>query len=260
MAPLLEARGVGAAHGPRVVLRDVTFTVQPKELWAVLGPNGAGKSTLLRTALGLHPTAGGELSLFGRPAPGWPRAELAQKVAWVPQHFEPVFGFTGLELVVMGRSPHLGALGLPSSRDLTTAREAMAALDVAYLADRPASEMSGGELRLLILARALVQAPRLLLLDEPTAFLDLRHQVECLRLVQQRVREGLGAVAVLHDVNLAASFADKVLLLRDGKVVAKGPPREVLTAGALESLYGIPMLVGRSADGQDVFTPRGGAA
>jgi iron complex transport system ATP-binding protein len=257
--PLLDARGLCASFGARPVLDAVDLAVRPGELWAVLGPNGAGKSTLLRVLLGLHPMAAGTLRVFGRPLPEWSRRALAQKVAWVPQQFEPAFGFTGLELVAMGRSPHLSAFGLPSSADLAAARAALSSLGVSHLADRGAQQMSGGEMRLLVLARALVQAPELLLLDEPTAFLDLRHQVECLRLVRERTCAGLGALAVLHDVNLAAAFADQVLLLREGRVVAFGPPSSTLSAAVLETLYGIPMQVGRAEGGQSLFAPRTGA-
>ncbi len=256
---MLRAEAITASYAARQVVRGVSLEVRPGELWAVLGPNGAGKSTFLRVALGLHPREGGELTLFGTPVERWSRKALAQRVAWVPQHFEPVFGFTGLELVAMGRSPHLGTFAMTSASDLSAAREAMAALDVGHLADRPASEMSGGEMRLLVLARALVQGPELLFLDEPTAFLDLRHQVESLRLVRERVRQGLAAVAVLHDVNLAAAFADRVLLLRNGEVLAQGTPEDTLSAETLGALYGIPMLVARAEGGQALFAPATGA-
>ncbi len=259
MTKVLEAERVTASFGARSVVRGVDLVVRPGELWAVLGPNGAGKSTFLRVALGLHPKDGGALRLFGTAVETWGRKALAQKVAWVPQHFEPVFGFTGLELVAMGRAPHLGTFGMTSEGDVQAAREAMEALDVAHLAHRPASQMSGGEMRLLVLARALVQRPELLFLDEPTAFLDLRHQVESLRLVRARVRQGLAAVAVLHDVNLAAAFADRVLLLRDGEVLAQGTPDETLDAKTLGELYGIPMQVARAEDGQALFAPATGA-
>ncbi|MBX5484526.1 MAG: ABC transporter ATP-binding protein [Myxococcaceae bacterium] len=254
--PVLCARGVEAKYGERPVVRGVDLEVSPGELWVILGPNGAGKSTFLRTLLGLHPLSAGALTLFGRPIAHWSRPELAKKVAWVPQAFEPAFGFTGLELVTMGRSPHLGAWGLPSHRDVARAREVMQELGLAELAARPATLLSGGEQRLLLLARAIVQAPELLLLDEPTAFLDLRHQVETLRTVRERTRAGLAAVAVLHDVNLASAYADRVLLLQEGRVLASGPTREVLQGSTLEALYGVPMIEVAGAGGQPVFAPR----
>ena len=256
MTALLQAEAVTARHGDRVVVRGVDLEVRPGELWVILGPNGAGKSTFLRTLLGLHPLHGGSVKILGRELGGWRRAELAREVAWVPQVFDPAFGFTGLELVTMGRAPHLGLWGLPSKSDVESAQAALAELGIAQLADRPAHALSGGEQRLLLLARAFVQSPRLLLLDEPTAFLDLRHQVEALRTLKARTAAGLAAVAVLHDVNLAAAYADRVLLLRDGAVLAAGPTLDILTGERLEALYDVPMthLVGEG--GQPVFAPR----
>jgi iron complex transport system ATP-binding protein len=253
---LLEASEVQAAFGHRVVLGGVSLSVGAGELWAVLGPNGAGKSTLLRTLLGLHPLSEGRIQVLRKPLAGWRRPELARILAWVPQVFEPAFGFSGLEVVAMGRSPYLGLWGVPGEADVVRARAAMEELDIAPLAARPANAMSGGEQRLLLLARAFVQEPRLLFLDEPTAFLDLRHQVEALRALKLRTRRGLGAVAVLHDVNLAAAFADRVLLLERGRMLASGSAREVLTAATLERLYGVPMTEVAGAGGQSLFAPR----
>jgi iron complex transport system ATP-binding protein len=253
---LLEAVGVEATHGDRRVVNGVDLRVGPGELWAILGPNGAGKSTLVRTLLGLHPLGAGSVTLLGRALGAWRRADLAREVAWVPQVFEPGSGFTGLELVAMGRAPHQGLWGLPSDSDLAGARNALAELGVSHLADRPSHAMSGGEQRLLLLARAFVQSPRLLMLDEPTAFLDLRHQVEALRTLRARTRSGLSAVAVLHDVNLAAAWADHVALVREGRILASGPTAEVLTGERLEELYGVPMAHLVAEGGQPIFAPR----
>jgi iron complex transport system ATP-binding protein len=177
-------------------------------------------------------------------------------VAWVPQSFEPAEGFSGLELVLMGRSPHLGLWGLTSASDEAVARAVLEELGVAYLAERSCEAMSGGERRMLLLARGLVQQPKLLLLDEPTAFLDVAHQVGALERVRARVDAGLGAVAVLHDVNLAAAFATHVLLLRDGHVLARGPAPEVLQRERLEALYGVPMEMASAPSGARLFAPR----
>lgn len=253
----LEATGVRAAYGAREVVHGVDLRVAAGELWVILGPNGAGKSTFLRALMGLHPASGGSVKLFGRELATWHRQELARKVAWVPQLFEPAFGFSGLEVVAMGRSPHLGLFGLPSTSDLTRARTLMEEVGIADLADRPSTALSGGEQRLLLLARSFLQAPELLFLDEPTAFLDLRHQVEMLERVRLRTKgNGLAAVAVLHDVNLAAAFADRVLLLRDGQALAAGAAREVLTSATLEALYQVPMTAVVAEGGQTLFAPR----
>jgi iron complex transport system ATP-binding protein len=253
---LLSARGLTVGYGRVPVASGVSFEVAKASLWAVLGPNGAGKSTLLRTALGWLPPLSGDVLLFGQSAGRWERQQLARRVAWVPQTFEADGGFTGLELVLMGRAPHLGAWGLPSERDLHLARAALEELDIPHLAGRRTGELSGGERRLLLLARALAQGPELLLLDEPTAFLDLRHQVHVLQRVRARVDAGLAVVAVLHDANLAASVADHVLLLRDGGVLGHGPAAEWLSAGRLESLYGLPMVEAVAPGGARAFAPR----
>ena len=256
MQRLLEASEVHAGFGERAVLRGVSLSLAAGELWVVLGPNGAGKSTLLRTLLGLHPASVGRIHVLGKPLSEWRRPNLARVLAWVPQVFEPAFGFSGLEVVAMGRTPHQGWWGLPSQADVGRARAIMEELGIAALAGRPATAMSGGEQRLLLLARAFVQEPRLLFLDEPTAFLDLRHQVEALRALKLRTRDGLGVVAVLHDVNLAAAFADRVLLLEEGRVLASGIAREVLSAPTLERLYGVPMTEVTGSGGQPLFAPR----
>lgn len=258
--PILRASGLGARYRDRVVLSGVEWTVAPGEFWAVLGPNGAGKSTLVRACLGMHVPADGQVRLWGRSLGDWDRAELARKVAWVPQELGDAGGFTVLELALMGRSPHLGLWGVPSSRDEGIARGVLAELGLEPVAARLGAELSGGELRLVLLARALVQEPELLLLDEPTAFLDLRHQMEVLRLLRERTRRGLAVVAVLHDANLAAAFADRVLLVKDGKVRAQGPVREVLTGAYLEQLFGCRMIEARAESGQTLFGPERASA
>ncbi|MBU8895593.1 ABC transporter ATP-binding protein [Corallococcus sp. H22C18031201] len=256
METLLSMQGVVAGYGARPVLHGVDCAVRAGELWAVLGPNGTGKSTLLRSALGVGPWVRGETLLLGKARTEWEPRALARRVAWVPQTVESVEGFRGLELVLMGRSPHLGLWGLPSARDEALARAALEELGVAYLAERPGEALSGGERRMLLLARGLVQEPVLLLLDEPTAFLDVAHQVGTLARVRARVDAGLGAVAVLHDVNLAAAFATHVMLLRDGRVLSQGPVDAVLQREALEALYGLPMEMALAPSGARLFAPR----
>lgn len=256
MDTLLDIQGLSTGYGPTPVLRDVDCVVRARELWVVLGPNGTGKSSLLRGVLGAMPWTRGVIRLLGRERTEWEARELARNVAWVPQSFEPAEGFLGLELVLMGRSPHLGLWGLTSASDEALAREVLEELGVAYLAERSCEAMSGGERRMLLLARALVQQPKLLLLDEPTAFLDVAHQVVALERVRARVEAGLGALTVLHDVNLAAAFATHVLLMRDGHVLARGPTPDVLQRERLEALYGVPMEMASAPSGARLFAPR----
>ncbi len=258
MDTLLSLQSLSAGYGPVPVLQGVDWSVRAGELWAVLGPNGTGKSTLLRSVLGGGPWARGGIHLLGRERSQWEARALARRVAWVPQTFESVEGFRGLELVLMGRSPHLGLWGLTSASDEALARAVLEELGVAALAERPCEAMSGGERRMLMLARGLVQEPALLLLDEPTAFLDVAHQVGALERVRTRVEAGLGAVAVLHDVNLAAAFATHALLLREGRVLAQGPVAQVLERERLETLYGVPLEMASAPSGARLFAPRAG--
>jgi iron complex transport system ATP-binding protein len=252
---VLSVRNLSAGYGGRRVLEGVDLEVRPGELWAVLGPNGAGKSTLVRAALGLLPAMGGSVSAFGRDVRSVPRMELARRVAWVPQGSDALPDFTALELVLMGRGPHLSRWGLASRADVAKAAAALEELGIGALAGRALGALSGGERRLVMLARALTQEPELLLLDEPTAFLDVRHQVETLALVKKRVERGMGVVAVLHDVNLAAAFAGKALLLAGGRALASGPAREVLVPERLSALYRVPIASATAAAGQQLFGP-----
>lgn len=241
MAPLLELSHVDAGYPGQLVLHGVSLSLGAGEAWVVLGPNGAGKSTLVRVVMGMLAPSGGEVRFDGRGLSGQQAREVARQVAWVPQVTDDATDFTGLELALLGRAPHLSTWGVPGAKDEALARAALEELGVGALAARRLSQVSGGERRRVWLARALVQAPRLLVLDEPTAFLDVRHQVEALRVVQRRAREGLGVLAVLHDVNLARHLATHALLLKDGRVMAAGPCGEVLTQDALSALYDVPM-------------------
>lgn len=240
MTALLQLTDIDAGYGARV-LHGVSLTVRAGEAWVVLGPNGAGKSTLVRVALGLLAPMRGDARLCGEALSTLDAREVAKRAAWVPQVVDDTSRFTGLEVALMGRAPHLSAWGVPGAADEARALEALKTLDVAHVAHRPLAEVSGGERRRVWLARALVQTPKLLVLDEPTAFLDVRHQVEMLRHVRALVDGGLGALAVLHDVNLARHLATHVLLMKDGRAVAQGRAEDVLTAAALTQLYGVEM-------------------
>ncbi len=251
----LVVEGMSAGYGARPVLECIALRVAPGRMTAVLGPNGAGKSTLLRVLMGLVAPSAGKVEWKGQAVGAYGRAALARDFAWVPQTIDEGAGFTGLELVLMGLSPRLGPWGLPSGGDEAKARARLEALGIGALAERPATQMSGGEKRLVLLARALMQAPKVLFLDEPTAFLDLKHQVASLERVRAHVATGASAVAVLHDVNLATAFADEVVLLREGRVLAQGAPAEVLTRERLEALYGLPMERAELSGGRVFFVP-----
>lgn len=254
MDPLLELRAVSAGYGGRPVLFDQTWRLEAGEMAALVGPNGAGKSTLLALISRVHPPAAGELLLDGRPLASLGRGELARAVAVVPQQPQLPPGYTVDEVVGMGRAPHVGFFRGPRTVDQEAVEEAMARCEVTGLRHRRVETLSGGEAQRTVLARALAQQPRLLLLDEPTSHLDLRYQVEALRLARRAAAEGVAVLAVLHDLNLAARACDRVLLLADGRLLADGPPAEVLVEDRLRRAYRAEVQV-RLLDGLPTVTP-----
>ena len=245
---MLAAQKLTVRRGRHIVLRDVSVEVRPGVLTAVVGPNGAGKSTLLGALTGVLPTERGEITLGKQPTGGIARRAFARQVSVLQQRFHSAFAFKAFEIVAMGRSPFEGQeTGAIAARLIG---EAVAATEVGHLVDRPCNHLSGGELQRVFLARALAQLmplpaepPRHLLLDEPTASLDLRHQAGTLALARAVSRQGVGVLAVLHDLNLAAMFADQILVLQQGRVAALGMPADVLTTEVLAPVYGAPLSV-----------------
>lgn len=236
----LEFRGVRFAYPRAPVFAGLQITVPRGEWAALLGPNGSGKTTFVRLAAGSVRPAGGAIRLFGKDLATLPARERALQVAVVPQHTNPAFEFTVLQMALLGRSPHQGLLGLESDRDLAIARGALADADVGHLASRPFHAISGGERQRVLLARALAQEAPLLLLDEPTAFLDLRHRLAAYEILGRLVRErGITVVLVSHDVNLAARYCDRLVLLRRGEIAADGPPDRVLRPEPLRAVYDV---------------------
>ncbi|MEO7793507.1 MAG: heme ABC transporter ATP-binding protein [Thermoanaerobaculia bacterium] len=235
--PLLETRGLAVAYGERAVLSGVDFTLQPGSVVGLLGPNGAGKSTLVRAISGVLPGYTGSISVLGENLRALPRKELARRIAVVPQEPRFDFPFSALEVAVMGRHPHLHGLAFESAEDVAIARRALERCGALHLAARPIDQLSSGERQRIVFARALAQQAPVLLLDEPASFLDLRFQVELFDRVRELADEGTGVVAVLHDLNLAAEYCDRIVLLRAGRVVAVGTTAEVLTYQNLTSVY-----------------------
>jgi cobalamin transport system ATP-binding protein len=258
---LLEADGLSFAYGARPVLAGVSLGIARGELVGVIGPNGCGKTTLVRLLAGVLAPTAGSVRLEARPLAAWRRRELARRLAVMPQDTPVEFPFTVLEVVLMGRAAHLPGFGLPRAADIALARGVLARLDVADLEARPLDRLSGGERQRALLARALVQEPDVLLLDEPTTHLDLRHQVGIYDVVRDLARtRGVAVLSVLHDLNLAAMYCDRLLLLDGGRVAREGPPEHVLEAEALARAYGAPVWVGRhEATGGPIVLPRPGA-
>jgi iron complex transport system ATP-binding protein len=237
MTPALEAAGATYAVAGRRLVDGVDLRVERGSVLAVVGPNGAGKSTLLRLLSGeLAPTAG-EVRVLGRAAADWPARELARARAVMPQQTVLQFAFTAEEVVAMGRSPHR------DDRDGAAVQRALGATETAMLARRSFPTLSGGEQARVTLARVLAQEPEILLLDEPTAALDVRHQELALRLARRLADGGKTVVSVLHDLNAAAAHADEIAVMREGRVVALGPPWRVLTADVLLDVFEHPVLV-----------------
>jgi iron complex transport system ATP-binding protein len=230
----------GPPEGEHHVLRDVSLSVPRGGIVGLLGPNGSGKTTLLRLLAGtLRPDAGA-ITLGGRPIGGFTRIEIARRVAVVPQETHSTFDFTALEIVMMGRYPHLRAFELEGADDLRIARDALAATGTAEFESRPFATLSGGEKQRVVIAGALAQASDVLLLDEPTASLDLGYQFDIVDLLTRLNRErGTTMVVSTHDLNLAASICSEVVLLRRGRVLASGPTAEVLTPAGVRALYDV---------------------
>ncbi|HEX4211229.1 MAG TPA: ABC transporter ATP-binding protein [Candidatus Binataceae bacterium] len=244
--PLLCAKGLTAGYGVRTALREIELRAEAGDLLAIIGPNGAGKSTLLKVLGGLLQPWRGEVEIDGRPLDGFDRRSLARAVASVAQENPIAFQFSVLEVVLMGRAPHLGAFHLETPRDVEVARAALETFGLEAIAARPIQELSGGERKRVFLARAMAQETPIVLLDEPTAFLDLRHVAEIFTLFRRLCAErGTAVIATLHDLNVAALYADHVLLLKDGACVAYGSPAEVLTATNLSVVYETGVYVGR---------------
>jgi iron complex transport system ATP-binding protein len=231
-------------------LADVSLAVAAGECVAIVGPNGAGKTTALRALLGLVPLVHGDARLLGCPAARWDRAALAREVAVVSQREEPAFPLLVHEAVAMGRYPYLGPWRRPGAADREAVARALARADVTHLAERWVGTLSGGEWQRVRLARALAQQPRALVLDEPTASLDLRHEMELFELVSDLVRrDGIAALVVSHHVNAAARFADRLVLLAAGRLLADGAPPSVLVADRLTDVFGWPVAVHTLPDG-----------
>ena len=254
--PSLRFEAVDLGYGAGPVLGGVSLSVGEGEMVGVIGPNGSGKTTLVRGATRvLRPTAG-SVEVLGRRVDSYGRRDLARAVAVVPQEGTPIFPFTVLETVLMGRAPWLRPFSFEGEEDLRAAREALEAVGAVDLAGRDLAELSGGERQRVVVARALAQGARVLLADEPTAHLDLRYAVAIFTLLRSlRAERRLAVLVVTHDVNLAALLCDRLVLLSKGGVAAEGPPREVLRADRLEEAFGTPVHVEVRPDGTPFVVP-----
>lgn len=242
----VSVESLAYAPGGQAVLRGVTLAVPPGEFLGILGPNGAGKSTLLRALASVLVPTEGVVRLDGRRIEEWSSRERACRIGFVPQQSVLTFPFRAEDVVLMGRAPHLGRWRGPDAADHRSVERAMALTDTESLAGRDVTTLSGGEMQRIALSRVLAQEPAVLLLDEPTASLDLRHQVEILTLLADLAREGSTVIAALHDLNLAATYCSTLVLLKEGRIVATGEPAEVMNAAVLREVFDVDVSVTRN--------------
>ena len=238
----LSVQHLSFSYGPRRILEDVTFEVAPGAFCALLGPNGSGKSTLVKAIAGVHRAKSGTVTVEGRETSSLGRRELARVVGYVPQAGDAPFDLTVREAVMLGRTPHFGIA--PGAADRAKVEDSIVRMGLSDIAEQSMSELSGGQAQRAMIARALAQEPRVLLLDEPTSALDLRYQIETLQLVRRITREeGISALIAIHDLNHAARYCDQVIVLHGGHLVADGTPAQALQAPILRTVYEVDVEV-----------------
>jgi iron complex transport system ATP-binding protein len=247
MTSAVDIENIAYAYGNRPVLERLTFSIHKGDFFIIIGPNGSGKTTLMKIMAGIQKPRQGAISILGQAIHTYTRKELARKIAYVPQRMPVDFPFSVMEIVLMGRAPYQGMLGLENENDLERAKQAIRFTGIEHLAERRLNQLSGGECQRVFIARAICQEPYVMLLDEPTASLDLSHQVRIMDLMEKlKAEKQITVVMVSHDVNLAAMYGNTLLLLDKGHIAKIGPPEDVVTYRTLESSYGCPLLVDES--------------
>jgi len=252
---MLKVESLAFGFPGRTIGRDVSFSLGDGEVMCVLGPNGGGKTTLFRTVLGLLAKHSGSITVDGQSIETLSRSEIAKLIGYVPQGHSGYFAYTVRDFVLMGRTAHLGIFSSPSKKDFDVADRALASLGMAQLAERPITEVSGGERQLALVARALAQEPRLLVLDEPTASLDFGNQVRVLERIAALARTGISILFSSHDPDHAFLCAQRALLLAEGRALEIGTPLEVIRPDTLQRLYGVSVQVLALAGGGHTCLP-----
>jgi iron complex transport system ATP-binding protein len=239
----LELRDLAFGYPGKPVGRGITLAVEPGQVLCLLGPNGCGKTTLFKSMLGLLRLQGGEIAIDGETIARWSRSRLAQAIAYVPQAHVAYFPFTVLDMVLMGRTARLGLFATPRASDVTAAEAALETLHVLHLGRQAYTQISGGQRQLVLIARALAQQPKILVMDEPTASLDFGNQILVLNHIKALARRGLGIILSTHDPDQAFACADRVAMLHDGRLLHWGPPQQVITGNSLHAIYGVAVEV-----------------
>ncbi|MBL0716996.1 MAG: ABC transporter ATP-binding protein [Desulfosarcina sp.] len=251
MPSAIKIKNLNYSYDDYHVLKNIDCTVQKGDFFVIIGPNGSGKTTLIKIIAGIFKQQKGDIFVFDKNLQNYSRKKLAQKIAIVPQMISADFPFTVMELVLMGRSPYLGLLGLDKQEDLEIAKQALAFTGVEELMNRRMDHLSGGERQRILIAKAICQETEIILLDEPTAALDLAHQIRIMDLMEQlQQKKDVTIIMVSHDLNLAAMYGNRLLLLDDGKIADIGCPADVLTLKNLEKTYGCNLLIDKNPVGQ----------
>ncbi len=239
----IEVKNLSFSYGANQVLKNISFTAADGQLMAVLGPNGVGKSTLFRCILGLLSGYSGEAVINGRSTKGMSSRELARVVAYIPQSHYPSFNFSVFDMVLMGTTAQVSRISAPGKKQVGRVEEVLTQLDIAHLRDRGYTNISGGERQLALIARAIVQEARVLIMDEPTSNLDYGNQLRVMSVVKRLAREGYSVIESTHSPDQAFMYADKILAIKAGVVVADGPPKETIDAALIGRLYGVNVAV-----------------
>lgn len=244
MNPLMEIKGCSFAYEDKEnIIEDINFSVSSGDIFCILGANGTGKTTLIKCLTGLMSPHSGEILIDGRDMNSFSRADLAKKIGYIPQIHNSTFPFTVLDVVLMGRSPHLDMFESPSEKDYKIALKSLKSLNIDYMKDKPYTEISGGEQQLVFIARVLAQEPSILILDEPTSHLDFGNQIRTLNIIQKLASEGLAVIMSSHFPDHAFISATKVALMNEKRFIALGKPEDVITPQNMKRIYGIDVQI-----------------